>query len=637
MHSDARLDLYPWGQSYDPAPNDADLHNIASHFGALNASPPGNGYTVQQSVGLYPTDGASDDSTYGMLGAAGFTIELNSGGSFTPPYSTVNTDWNANRGALIYLSKIARAPYLTTRGPDSSVVATNPMTVTQVTPSLLSGTMNYTWTANGYVQNVAAAEYYIDSSPWTGGTPTAMQATDGSFNSPTEQVQATIDTSALSTGRHILLVRGRGVNDYEGNHSWGPISAAFLDVLPPGGATWTPTPVVTTIPTTTPTITPTSTPWTPGPGCAALFGTGSTTCSAPSTYNYSFTFYNESGCTTSATGSASISFEVAQNIGGPFTSYDTQVREVTFPPGPSYVTFTGTFTETNIPSQYTAYRFYFNASAVRLLASATSTPNTICGTGGGSLTPSITPTGTVPTSTPTNTLTSTPTGTLPTATSSATPTPCNLTFTDVPPGSTFYVYIRCLACLGIVNGYPDGTFHPNNNVTRGQLAKILANAAGFSDPQSTQMFQDVPPGSTFFVFIGRLASRGYIGGYPCGGPGEPCVPPDNLPYYRTNSNATRGQEARITACIAGSNCTGLHSGQTFEDVPPDSSLYPSVEWLAELGVMSGYPCGSSPIEPCNPPANRPYFRPSNNVTRGQTSKITVNTFFPSCNPPTGRK
>ncbi len=33
-----------------------------------------------------------------------------------------------------------------------------------------------------------------------------------------------------------------------------------------------------------------------------------------------------------------------------------------------------------------------------------------------------------------------------------------------------------------------------------------------------------------------------------------------------------------------------------------------------------------------PPGNLPYFRPNANATRGQTSKIVGNTFFPDCNP-----
>jgi hypothetical protein len=63
----------------------------------------------------------------------------------------------------------------------------------------------------------------------------------------------------------------------------------------------------------------------------------------------------------------------------------------------------------------------------------------------------------------------------------------------------------------------------------------------------TRCFQDVPVGSTFQVFIGRLASRGYISGYACGGVGEPCVPPGNLPYFRPSNNATRGQTSKIVS------------------------------------------------------------------------------------------
>jgi hypothetical protein len=72
----------------------------------------------------------------------------------------------------------------------------------------------------------------------------------------------------------------------------------------------------------------------------------------------------------------------------------------------------------------------------------------------------------VPTSTPIETATARPaTATVTPGAPTATPTTCTITFTDVPVGSTFYQYIHCLACLGIINGYPDGTFKPNNDVT----------------------------------------------------------------------------------------------------------------------------------------------------------------------------
>jgi hypothetical protein len=202
----------------------------------------------------------------------------------------------------------------------------------------------------------------------------------------------------------------------------------------------------------------------------------------------------------------------------------------------------------------------------------------------------------------------------------------------VPVGSTFYPYVRCLACLGIINGYPDGSFRPGNNVTRAQLSKIVANSAGLSIIQTTPLFQDVPVGTTFFQYIGRLASRGYINGYYCGGPGEPCVPPANLPYFRPDNNATRGQISKIVSNAAGFNDTPSGE-QQFQDVPVGSTYYAFIYRLVLRHVMSGYPCGATPAGPCVAPNNLPYFLLNNNATRGQTSKIDANTFFPDCNVP----
>jgi hypothetical protein len=267
-------------------------------------------------------------------------------------------------------------------------------------------------------------------------------------------------------------------------------------------------------------------------------------------------------------------------------------------------------TRTSVPNTATSTSVANTATRTSVPGTATNTPPVVASA----------------TNTPPSVASATSTSTTP----QPTPTTCPIQFSDVPVGSTFYEFIRCLACRGIINGYPDGTFKPNNNVTRGQLSKIVSNSAGFSDP-ATQMFEDVPPGSTFFDYIGRLASRGYINGYPCGGPGEPCVPPGNLPYFRPNANATRGQISKIVSNAAG--FVEPVSGQTFEDVPPGSTFYDFIERLASRGVMSGYPCGSLPTEPCVPPENRPYFRPNNNATRGQTSKIVANTFFPACDTP----
>lgn len=210
---------------------------------------------------------------------------------------------------------------------------------------------------------------------------------------------------------------------------------------------------------------------------------------------------------------------------------------------------------------------------------------------------------------------------------------CTTEFNDAPPGSPFYENVRCLACRDILSGYgcgatgepcPGNYFRPNANVTRGQAAKIIANAAGYTDaiPSSKQTFRDVPPDSPFWLFIERVYAHGAISGYACGGPGEPCPGA----YFRPGNNLTRGQLAKISTEVAGYSETP--SGQSFNDVPPDSPFYVYIERARLHEVISGYACGD-PGEPC-PGA---YFRPGNNVTRGQTAKIISNTFYPACVTP----
>jgi hypothetical protein len=185
----------------------------------------------------------------------------------------------------------------------------------------------------------------------------------------------------------------------------------------------------------------------------------------------------------------------------------------------------------------------------------------------------------------------------------------------VPQGSTFYEFVQCLACRGILGGYPDGTFRPNNTVTRGQLAKIVSNAAGYNDPVGGQTFSDVPVGHTFYEFIERVAMHGVVGGYDDG-------------TFRPANNATRGQISKIVANAAGFN--DAVSGQTFQDVPSGSTFYMFIERLVKRSIMSGYACGSTG-EPCGPD-NKPYFRPAMDATRGQVAKIVSNSFFPNCTP-----
>ncbi|HET6263180.1 MAG TPA: S-layer homology domain-containing protein, partial [Chloroflexia bacterium] len=236
---------------------------------------------------------------------------------------------------------------------------------------------------------------------------------------------------------------------------------------------------------------------------------------------------------------------------------------------------------------------------------------------------------------------------------------CPIQFADVPPSSSassFYPYVRCLACRNIIGGYPcggtnpqtgaaepcnasrDAYYRPNNNITRGQIAKIVAQSAGYSDEPGLQVYADVPPDQVFWLYIQQLSNDNIMGGYACGGmdpyTGQPEVcDAQNRPFFRPNAPATRGQIAKIVANTAGVVYAG--SNQSYQDVPPSSSptsFDPYIEGLTSMGVMGGYASGG-PGEPCVGPNTRPYFRPGKLVTRAQAAKIVANTFFPNCQTP----
>jgi len=116
-----------------------------------------------------------------------------------------------------------------------------------------------------------------------------------------------------------------------------------------------------------------------------------------------------------------------------------------------------------------------------------------------------------PTPTPSTTATRTPT---PTSVASVTATPCPMNFSDVHPTDFFYESVRYLYCAGVISGYSDGTFRPYANTTRGQLSKIVVLAEGWTIyTPPTPTFTDVPATDTFYQYIETAYNRGIISGY----------------------------------------------------------------------------------------------------------------------------
>ncbi len=224
LHSAASLVLWPWGWTSSPAPNGTQLQTLGRHLAYFN------GYTPQQSYQLYQTSGTTDEFIYGTLGVPGFTFEL-AGQFFQDCNSFENTDYPDNRNALLYAFKTARRPYMNPAGPDTLNVTTSPAAVTPGEPVLLTATANDGRYAGGEShQNIAEARYTIDNPSWITGTLTyPMTASDGNFNNYIEAIQGTIDTTGLSSGRHMIFVDSK-----DANNNWGVTSSAFLYIVEPG-------------------------------------------------------------------------------------------------------------------------------------------------------------------------------------------------------------------------------------------------------------------------------------------------------------------------------------------------------------------------------------------------------------------
>ena len=225
LHSYGGQVMSPWGYTTNDPPNATQFMTFGRKLAYFNNYEPmiGSAYTV---------DGGTKDYGYGIYGVASYVFEI--GTAFFQDCSTFeSTIYPNNLPALLYAAKAARTPYMTPAGPDALSVSLSPGEVPAGSAPALTATINDTRfrQTNGTepVQAIAAAEYYIDTPPWLDGAVAhPMAASDGSFNSTAENVTATVDTSGLAPGRHLLFVRGQ---DAAGN--WGAFSAAFLDVTGP--------------------------------------------------------------------------------------------------------------------------------------------------------------------------------------------------------------------------------------------------------------------------------------------------------------------------------------------------------------------------------------------------------------------
>lgn len=88
-----------------------------------------------------------------------------------------------------------------------------------------------------------------------------------------------------------------------------------------------------------------------------------------------------------------------------------------------------------------------------------------------------------------------------------------LNFKDVPTDHWAYAYIAAAYKAGLMSGFPDGAFKPDKEVTRGEMAVILARAYKFNRTETAPDFIDVPRDYWAYEAILKLADNKITKGY----------------------------------------------------------------------------------------------------------------------------
>lgn len=173
------------------------------------------------------------------------------------------------------------------------------------------------------------------------------------------------------------------------------------------------------------------------------------------------------------------------------------------------------------------------------------------------------------------------------------------TFTDLPTTHWAYTAVESLVAQGLINGRGDGTFAPNENMTRGDFVTLLGRLHGINPANySGSAFGDVPAGAYYAPYVKWASQNRLVTGYD----GDSFGPKDKI---------TRAQMATLVmryVDFAGMTLTDSGSTQTFADdgqIPAYAKA--SVYRARNAGLISG--------------KGNNIFDPKGNATRVEVSAL----------------
>jgi len=169
------------------------------------------------------------------------------------------------------------------------------------------------------------------------------------------------------------------------------------------------------------------------------------------------------------------------------------------------------------------------------------------------------------------------------------------TFDDVSDAHWAAGVIEELCLKGYINGYPDGTFKPDNNITRAEMTKILVKVQGLEEAASdSPQFKDVNPSDWYYGYIEAAARAGLVKGYETG-------------EFRPNQRITREEIAALICRAMGKESEAASLANARTDFTDDQDIaawargYIVIEFRE--GIVNGYPDQS--------------FGPKKNATRAE--------------------
>ena len=145
-----------------------------------------------------------------------------------------------------------------------------------------------------------------------------------------------------------------------------------------------------------------------------------------------------------------------------------------------------------------------------------------------------------------------------------------------------------------LSGYPDGTFGPDRNMTRAEVAQMFYALLLDKDVKITKTFTDVPADAWYADAVNTLASLGMLGGYPDG-------------TFQPDRTITRAEFAVVALAFTDG---GSGDSCSFTDVNRNDWFYQYAAQASTYGWIGSYPDGS--------------FRPNNKITRAEVSVIVNN-------------